>query len=71
MTEKALTELARKLFDLRYTGQVVPLVKAAIGDESDPDYWRPQLRWCGRKAFGYYPVVGITTLPIHSAPWLK
>lgn len=46
MTEELLAQLARKLFDLRHTEQIVPLVEVGIGEGSQPDDWRPKANWC-------------------------
>jgi hypothetical protein len=42
----ALTELAKQLYDLRHTGQLVPFVSVGIGDGSQPDDWRPAQHDC-------------------------
>jgi hypothetical protein len=41
-----LTQLAARLYDLRHTGQIIPLANAGIGDGSAPDDWKPKEKYC-------------------------
>jgi hypothetical protein len=41
-----LIELAARLYELRHTGKIIPFAKTRIGDESDPNHWKPQPKYC-------------------------
>jgi hypothetical protein len=43
---RPLTQLAAQLYQLRHTGNIIPLVKVGVGDDSDPENWRPKPKLC-------------------------
>jgi hypothetical protein len=46
MQPDVLTQLAKRLYDLRHTARVIPFVQVGIGDGSQPDDWRPSEKYC-------------------------
>jgi hypothetical protein len=41
-----LNKLAKRLYELRETGRIIPFVHVGIGDGSAPDDWKPAPHFC-------------------------
>lgn len=46
MQPDVLTQLAKRLYNLRYTARIIPFVRVGIGDGSAPDDWKPSPKFC-------------------------
>jgi len=46
MPPDILTKLAKQLYGLRDTGQIIPFAQVGIGDPSEADSWRPSPKFC-------------------------
>jgi hypothetical protein len=46
MQPEILTQLAARLYALRHTGRIIPIVEVGIGDGSKRDDWKPSAHYC-------------------------